>query len=81
MVASQGQLKTGFVLYMQANLPHLLECKVEQHHQERGHKVLWIPPDCLDLQLIELFWAAGKNNVARLSSAMIGKWWKQSSTC
>ena len=44
----------------------MLECKIEKYLQDRGHKVLWTPPYCPDMQPIETFWAFGKNHVARL---------------
>ena len=43
----------------------MLECRVEGYLKECGHEILWTPPYCPDLQPIELFWAAGKNNVAK----------------
>ena len=32
--------------------------------REHGHKVLWLPPYCPELNPIKLFWATGKNHVA-----------------
>jgi hypothetical protein len=59
-----SKLRLGIIKYIQAHKPELLECKVEKYLHDRGHKVLWTPPYCPDLQPIELFWAAGKNHAA-----------------
>ena len=63
-VGTVEELKVSFVHYSKENDPQQLECKVERFLLERGHKILWTPPYCPELQPIELFWAAGKNHVA-----------------
>ena len=65
-VGSLKELKVVFITYLQQNKPNILDCQVEAYLTSRGHNVLWTPPYCPELQPIELFWAAGKNNVARL---------------
>jgi hypothetical protein len=64
LVANATELKVAFVSYLQDNRPDLLECQVEKRLKQGGHKVLWTPPYCPELQPIELFWAAGKNHAA-----------------
>ena len=59
------ELKLGFVDWLRDNKPTALLCKVEQLLRDEGHVMLWTRPYCPDLQSIELYWAAGKNNVAR----------------
>ena len=59
-VATLEELKIAFVMYLKVEKPELLECTVEACLEGRGHKVLWTPPYCPQLQPIELFWAAGK---------------------
>jgi len=54
-VASLEELKVGFVTYLKGNKPELLECKIEKYLNDRGHKILWTPPYCPELQPIELF--------------------------
>ena len=66
-VPTLEELKIAMVKYFKDNLPHLLECKVEKYLKDRGHRILWTPPYCPDLQPIELFWAAGKNHAAEKS--------------
>ena len=63
-VASLPELRVSFVCFLQREKPDLLQCKVEQKLRSFGHKVLWTPPYCPELQPIELFWAARKNHVA-----------------
>jgi transposase len=63
-VANTQELKVAFVTFLKENRPDLLECKVEKFLHEHGHKVLWTPPYCPELQPIEMFWAAGKNHAA-----------------
>ena len=63
-VGTLEELKVSFVHYLKEHDPQQLECKVEQILLDRGHKILWTPPYCPELQPIELFWAAGKNHVA-----------------
>jgi hypothetical protein len=53
-----------FVPKLKENKPELLECQVEKELKDHGHRVLWTPPYCPELQPIELFWAAGKNHAA-----------------
>ena len=65
LIGNADELKVSFVNYVRDEKPDLLECKVESVLRERGHEILWTPPYCPDLQPIELFWAAGKNYVAR----------------
>jgi transposase len=62
LVANATELKVAFITYLQDNKPDLLECQVEKRLKQGGHKVLWTPPYCPELQPIELFWAAGKNH-------------------
>ena len=64
VTATLEELKICFVNYLLAEKPELLECKVEHCLHERGHKVLWTPPYCPDLQPIEMFWSAGKQYAA-----------------
>jgi transposase len=64
LVANTQELKVAFVSYLKENRPDLLECKVEKALNDRGYKVLWLPPYCPDLNPIEMFWAAGKNHTA-----------------
>jgi hypothetical protein len=54
-VANVDELKVAFVEYLRDNKPAMLECAVEKYLQDRGHKVLWTPPYCPDLQSIELY--------------------------
>ena len=63
-IPTKRELQVAIIEYMKDNLPHLLECKVEQLMAEKGHHTLWTPPYCPQLQPIELFWAAGKNYAA-----------------
>lgn len=58
------ELKVGFVVWLKKNKPDALRCKIEKFIEDEGGAVLWTPPYCPDLQPIELFWAAGKNNVS-----------------
>ena len=58
------ELKVGFVMWLREHKPDVLRCKIEKFIEDDGGTVLWTPPYCPDLQPIELFWAAGKNNVA-----------------
>jgi hypothetical protein len=62
LVANATELKVTFVSYLQDNRPDLLECQVEKRLKQGGHKVLWTPPYCPELQPIELFWAVGKSH-------------------
>ena len=64
-IATLEEMKVGFVLYCKEEKPYLLACQVEKYMNERNHNILWTPPYCPELQPIELFWAAGKNNVAK----------------
>jgi hypothetical protein len=64
LVANAAELKVAFVTYVKENKPDLLECQVKKRLKEGGHRVLWTPPYCPELQPIELFWAAGKNHAA-----------------
>jgi len=66
LVGNTHELKVSFVTYLKEHRPDLLECKVEKTLNEHGHKVLWTPPYCPELQPIELFWAAGKNHAANM---------------
>jgi hypothetical protein len=61
---SVDELRVAFVMWLKDNKPDVLRCKVEKFIEDEGGTVLWTPPYCPDLQPIELFWAAGKNNVA-----------------
>jgi ribosomal protein S19E (S16A) len=63
-VANAEELKIAFVTYLSEKKPELRECQVERVLCDRGHRVLWTPPYCPELQPIGLFWAAGKNHVA-----------------
>jgi hypothetical protein len=63
-IPNVSKLRLGIVKYLQEHKPELLECKVEKYLHDRGHQMLWTPPYCLDLQPIELFWAAAKNHAA-----------------
>lgn len=63
-VASVQELKVAHVSYLKKVKPERLECKVEKALTERGHKILWTPPHCPDLQPIEIFWALGKSHAA-----------------
>jgi hypothetical protein len=63
-VANVDELMVAFVEYLRDNKPAMLECTVEKYLQDRGHKELWTPTYCPDLQPIELYWAAGKNHAA-----------------
>jgi hypothetical protein len=63
-IPNLDELKLGFAQWLCDNKPEALECKVERLLRQSGHEVLWTPPSCLDLQPIELFWAAGKRCVA-----------------
>ena len=63
-IATLEELKVAFITYLRDNKPELLACKVEKYLEGRGHKILWTPPYCPELQPIELFWAVGKNHVA-----------------
>ena len=58
-VPSADELKHGMVRYIQQNLPHLLEFKVEKMLQDSGHEVLRTQQYNPDLQPIESFWASG----------------------
>ena len=62
-IASLEELKISFVTWCQEEKPELLECQVEKYMKDKGHKILWTPPYCPELQPIEKFWAAGKNHV------------------
>ena len=64
-IGNCDELKVSFVNYLREEKPELLACKVESVLRERGHEILWTPPYCPDLQPIELFWATGKNHVAK----------------
>ena len=61
---SLEELRIAFVTYLKEFKPELLACQVEAYLEGRKHRVLWTPLYCLELQPIELFWAAGKNNDA-----------------
>ena len=63
-IAKLDELKFSFLDWLHTNKPQLLECKVEKYLHDLGHEILWTPPYAPKLQPIELFWAAGKNNVA-----------------
>ena len=63
-IASLQELKLSYVTWLKENKPELLACKIEKYLSDRGHIVLWTPPYCPELQLIEIFWACGKNFVA-----------------
>ena len=63
-IATMNELKLSFVKWIKQNDPSLLDCKVEAHLHDLGHRILWTPPYAPKLQPIELFWAAGKNHVA-----------------
>jgi hypothetical protein len=65
-VATVDELKASYMLWLKWNKPERLECKVEKLLKENGYEVLWTPLYCPDLQLIELFWVAGKNHAADL---------------
>ena len=51
-VALTEELKIAFVTCLQQNQPEKLECQVENFLFLRGHKILWTPPRCCDLQLL-----------------------------
>jgi hypothetical protein len=63
-VGNTHELKVAFVTYLKENRPDLLDCQVEKTLHEHGHKILWTPPYCPQVQPIEMFWAAGKNHAA-----------------
>ena len=65
-VASVEELRLSFVTWLQKNKPSLLHCAVELLLKSNNHRILWTPAYCPDLQPAELFWAAGKNNIAGL---------------
>ena len=58
------ELKVAFVAYLKECRPDALDCQVENYLISRGHKILWTPPNCPDLQPIERYWACGKNHVS-----------------
>ena len=62
-IPTVDELRRGLLLYISDNHPEYLVCEVEKAMNERGHCILWTPPYTPELQPIELFWAAGKNNV------------------
>jgi transposase len=64
MIPTSDELKLAILNYLKVHNKEVLECKVEQCLNDRGHEVVWTPPYTPDLQPIELFWAAGKNHVA-----------------
>jgi len=63
-VASVDELKISYVQWLQEHKPERLECKVEAYLQSHRYRILWTPPYCPEIQPIEKYWAAGKNNVA-----------------
>ena len=67
LVPNLVELRMAILNYLTIHNPEALVCKVEQFLTEKGHRILWTPPYSPDLQPIELFWAAGKNHVARNS--------------
>ena len=64
LIGNVQELKIALLTYLKEERPELLECKVEKALRECGHRVLWLPLYCPELNPIELFWAAGKNHVA-----------------
>jgi len=67
LVPTVAEMKEAIVRYFAEHRPDLLECKIEAFMKERGHRFLWTPPYCPELQPIELFWAAGKNHAADMN--------------
>ena len=63
-IGTTDELRISFVMYLKQFDPEKLECEVENLLKEKGHRILWTPPYCPELQPIELFWAAGKNHAA-----------------
>ena len=62
----------AFVTYIKETNSKLLDYKVKAFLRDNGgHKILWTPPYCPELQPIELFWAAGKNHVAKMFNSKI----------
>lgn len=59
-VATLGELKIVFVLYLKEEKLEILECKVEAFLEVRGHKVLWTPLYCPQLQPRDISWTAGE---------------------
>lgn len=66
LIANTQELKVAFVTWAKEERPELLDCMIERLMKNKGYEILWTPPYCPDLQPIELFWAAGKNHVARM---------------
>jgi transposase len=67
-IPNVDELKMGIMDYISrpANgLVHLVDCKVEGFLKERGHRIIWTPPYCPDLQPIETFWGCAKGWVAQ----------------
>lgn len=65
LVGKVDELQVSFVKWLKEHKPHLLECRFERRMKEEGYRIVWTPPYCPKLQPIEMFWAAGKNHVAR----------------
>lgn len=63
------ELRRGLLKYISEVHPEELVCEVEKLLTEHGHCIMWTPPYTPELRPIELFWAAGKNNVHYRNSA------------
>jgi len=63
-IGTVEELRIAFVTYLRHHDPQKLDCMVKMYLKEGGHRILWTPPYCPELQPIELFWAAGKNHAA-----------------
>jgi transposase len=61
-----SELKEYLQRHVQREYPELLKSEVEALFEEEGYSLLFTPPYSPRLQPIELFWAGGKNHVARL---------------
>ena len=64
-VASVEKLKVAFVTYLKCHQSEALECQIKNYMYAREHKILWTPPYCPDLRLMEHYWTCEKNNVSQ----------------
>jgi hypothetical protein len=67
LVGNTHDLNVSFVTYLKENKPELLECQVEKALKDHGHRVLWTPPYCPELQPTKTILALIRANFERKS--------------